>query len=189
MMAVRNGLWATFSPKPLPEEAGNGFRIAMRPTRGGEPCADAFLAGILEHFLEMQVFFDPREESYERLGTFGAPDCLSWADTGRASLLRRKADGRIELSAADGAANPYLCFALLLYAGADGVERGLSLRPAGGGAPGPLPEPGPGPVPGEPVPAGAAAPGDPPCVRRGLRGGRALLALGGEKYRPQWSAC
>ena len=80
----------------------------------------------------MQVFFDPREESYERLGTFGAPDCLSWADTGRASLLRRKADGRIELSAADGAANPYLCFALLLYAGADGVERGLSLQPAGG---------------------------------------------------------
>lgn len=132
MMAARNGLWATFSPKPLLEEAGNGFRIAMRPTKDGEPCADAFLAGILQRFLEMQVFFAPQEESYQRLGTFGAPDSLSWADTGRGSLLRRKAGGRIELSAADGAANPYLCFALLLYAGAQGVEQGLALQPASG---------------------------------------------------------
>lgn len=132
MMAARSGLWATFSPKPLLEEAGNGFRIAMRPTKDGEPCADAFLAGILQRFLEMQVFFAPQEESYQRLGTFGAPDSLSWADTGRGSLLRRKAGGRIELSAADGAANPYLCFALLLYAGAQGVEQGLALQPASG---------------------------------------------------------
>ena len=132
MMAVRNGLWATFSPKPLPDEAGNGFRIAMRPTPNGEPCADAFLAGILGRFAEMQVFFNPQEESYERLGAFGAPESLSWADEGRGSLLRRKAGGRMELSAADGSANPYLCFALLLYAGAQGVERGLKLGPASG---------------------------------------------------------
>ncbi|MFQ6828675.1 MAG: hypothetical protein ACLRSY_02875 [Acutalibacter sp.] len=70
-----------------------------------------------------------REESYERLGTFGAPAAVSWADTGRGALLRRKADGRLELSAADGAANPYLAFSLLIYAGVDGVQRGLS--PAG----------------------------------------------------------
>ena len=44
-------------------------------------------------------------------------------------MLRRKADGRLELSAADGAANPYLAFSLLIYAGVDGVQRGLS--PAG----------------------------------------------------------
>lgn len=101
----------------------------MRPTRQGESCADAFLAGVLERFQEMQVFFNPREESYERLGTFGAPASVSWADTGRGALLRRKADGRLELSAADGAANPYLAFSLLIYAGVDGVQRGLS--PAG----------------------------------------------------------
>ena len=51
------------------------------------------------------------------------------------SLLRRKPGGRIELSAADGAANPYLCFALLIYAGADGVEQGLSLPEAPSGEP------------------------------------------------------
>ena len=72
----------------------------MRPTQQGESCADAFLAGVLERFQEMQVFFNPREESYERLGTFGAPASVSWADTGRGALLRRKADGRLELSAA-----------------------------------------------------------------------------------------
>ena len=135
MMATRNGLWAAFSPKPIPDQAGNGFRIAIRPVKDSQSCADAFLAGILEHFKEMEVFFNPREESYDRLGTFGAPDCISWADTGRGSLLRRKADGRIELSAADGAANPYLCFALLIYAGIDGTERGLSLHQAEVGQP------------------------------------------------------
>ena len=133
MMAVRNGLWATFSPKPIPDAAGNGFRVAMRPMQGQAGCCDAFMAGILKRFPEMQVFFNPREESFERLGTFGAPDSISWSDTGRMSLLRRKPGGRIELSAADGAANPYLCFALLIYAGADGVEQGLSLPEAPSG--------------------------------------------------------
>ena len=128
MMASRNGLWAAFSPKPIPDQAGNGFRIAMRPMQGEASCANPFMAGILDRFKEMQVFFNPREESYERLGTFGAPSALSWADTGRASLLRRKPDGRVELSAADGAANPYLAFALLIYAGMDGIERGLALE-------------------------------------------------------------
>ena len=100
----------------------------MRPMQGEASCANPFMAGILDRFKEMQVFFNPREESYERLGTFGAPSALSWADTGRASLLRRKPDGRVELSAADGAANPYLAFALLIYAGMDGIERGLALE-------------------------------------------------------------
>ncbi len=66
------------------------------------------------------------------MGTFGAPSTISWSDTGRGSLLRRKPDGRIELSCADGTANPYLAFALLLYAGVDGVERGLELSPPSG---------------------------------------------------------
>ena len=132
MMASRSGLWATFSPKPLPDAAGNGFRIAMRPRKGEESCCDPFMAGILAHVRELSVFLSPREESYERLGTFGAPDKVSWADTGRASLLRRKPDGRLELSSADGTANPYLAFALLLYAGMDGVERNLPLPPSSG---------------------------------------------------------
>lgn len=127
MMAVRNGLWASFAPKPIPEEAGNGFRIAMRPQKGGQNCCDLFMAGVLKHIREIGVFLNPLDESYERLGTFGAPRDISWADEGRASLLRRKSSGRIEISSPDGAANPYLAFALLLYAGVDGVERGLPL--------------------------------------------------------------
>jgi len=128
MMAARSGLWATFSPKPIPDRAGSGFRIAMRPKREGESCADAFMAGILRHVREMTVFLNPVADSYERLGQFGAPKDLSWSDTGRASLLRRKKGGRIEISSPDGTANPYLAFALLLYAGVDGVEKGLALE-------------------------------------------------------------
>ncbi len=129
MMAVRNGLWASFAPKPIPDQAGSGFRIAMRPKKGSDSCADAFLAGIYRRAREMSVFFGSSEESYERLGQFGAPGEVSWADTGRASLLRRKKDGRIEISSPDGTANPYLAFALLLYAGVEGVEEDLPLPP------------------------------------------------------------
>ncbi len=139
MMASRNGLWATFSPKPIPDRPGSGFRIAMRPKREGESCADAFMAGILRHIREITVFLDPLEESYERLGQSGAPGELSWSDTGRASLLRRKKAGRVEISSPDGTANPYLAFALLLYAGVDGVEKGLSLEQTGE-PPEPLPK-------------------------------------------------
>lgn len=128
MMAARSGLWATFAPKPIPDRMGSGFRIAMRPKRGGESCADSFMAGVLSHIREMTVFLNPVAESYERLGQLGAPKDISWSDTGRASLLRRKKDGRIEISSPDGTSNPYLAFALLLRAGVDGVEKGLVLE-------------------------------------------------------------
>ncbi len=128
MMAVRNGLWASFAPKPIPECPGNGFRIAMRPQKDGESCSDPFLMGILSHMEEITLFLNHREESYERLDRFGAPGEISWSDTGRASLLRRKPSGRIELSSPDGAANPYLAFALLILAGVDGVEKKLVLE-------------------------------------------------------------
>ncbi len=127
MMAVRNGLWASFAPKPIPECPGNGFRVAMRPQKGGESCADSFLMGILSHIGELTLFLNHRPESYERLGNPGAPAEIAWSDTGRAALLKRKPSGRIELSSPDGAANPYLAFALLIYAGMDGVEKKLSL--------------------------------------------------------------
>lgn len=135
-MAVRNGLWASFDPKPIPEEPGSGFRVAMRPRRDGQPVADAFLAGILDHAVEITAFLNPVESSYDRLGSLGAPGEVGWSDRGRASLVRRKRTGRIEISSPDGAANPYLAFAVLLYAGVDGVERGLPLPE---GAAGPLP--------------------------------------------------
>lgn len=131
MMAARNGLWASFSPKPIPGEPGSGFRIAMRPKRDGESCAEAFAAGVLAHARELSAFLSPGEESYERLGQFGAPGEVSWSSTGRASLIRLKKNGRIEIASPDGTANPYLAFAVLLYAGTEGVDRGLALPPEG----------------------------------------------------------
>ncbi len=129
-MAVRNGLWASFDPKPISKQPGSGFRVAMRPKKDGLPQAESAMAGILSHIVEMTAVLNPVESSYQRLGRQGAPGELSWSDTERAALLRRKKTGRIEISSPDGAANPYLTFALLLYAAVDGIDRELEL-PAG----------------------------------------------------------
>lgn len=126
-MAARNGLWASFSPKPLEDQAGSGFRIAMRPRKDGQSCAEPFLAGLLRHIRELTAFLNPVEESYERLGRAGAPGQVSWSAVSRAALLRKRQEGRLELASPDGMANPYLAFALLLYAGVEGVEKGLTL--------------------------------------------------------------
>ena len=138
---------------------GNGFRIAMRPTKdGGALRPTPSWRGSSSAFWRCRCSSPPRRNLTSGWAPFGAPDSLSWADTGRGSLLRRKAGGRIELSAADGAANPYLCVCpAALRRGPGG---GAGPCPAAGlrGAFGPLPAQSPGPVPGEPVPAGAACP-------------------------------
>ena len=192
MMAARNGLWAAFSPKPIPDQAGNGFRIAMRPTQQGESCADAFLAGVLERFPgDAGVLQSPGGILRAAGAPLGRRPRSSWADTGRGALLRRKADGRLELSAADGAANPYLAFSLLIYAGVDGgtagpLPRRAGNRPAFGSHSGG----GQGPVQGERLPAGAAAQGDSPCLHRALRARPRTAGcwwpFPGRKNRAQW---
>ncbi len=136
-MAARNGLWASFDPKPIPDRPGSGFRIAIRPKKNGESCTDSAIAGILRRAAEITAFLNPAEHSYERLGHQGAPGEISWSDTGRSSLVRRKKNGRIEISSPDGAANPYLAFALLLYAAVDGIDQKLELP---SGPVGPLPK-------------------------------------------------
>ena len=62
------------SPSPCRRRRATASALPCAPPgAGGAPAPTPFWPVFLEHFLEMQVFFDPREESYERLGTFGAP--------------------------------------------------------------------------------------------------------------------
>ena len=133
--AQRNGIYADFSPKPLPGESGNGLHINMSvKTADGEDHTNAFMAGILAHIKEMTAFLNPTEDSYKRLGEKKAPKYITWSPENRSQLIRIPAAKgeyrRIELRSPDPTANPYIAYALLIMAGLDGIERELTAREA-----------------------------------------------------------
>ncbi len=129
-IAKRNGLYADFSPKPLLHESGNGMHINVSvKSNDGIDHTDSFMAGILEHITEMTAFLNPTEESYKRLGEDKAPKYVTWSPENRSQLIRipaaKKEYSRIELRSPDPCANPYIAYALIIYAGLDGVKRRL----------------------------------------------------------------
>ena len=132
-VAHRNGMTADFSPKPLADCPGNGFHINMsvRPF-DSETVFSNMIAGILEHAGAMTAFLNPGEISYKRLGSQKAPRYVSWSHENRSQLIRIPAAvgeyRRAELRSPDPTANPYLAFALMIYAGLDGITRKLELR-------------------------------------------------------------
>jgi len=129
-VAMRNGLCADFSPKPLQHESGNGMHINLSLAKPHtEEARNAFMAGLMEHICEITAFLNPVDASYARLGEFKAPRYVTWSPENRSQLIRIPAAKgeyeRIELRSPDPAGNPYLSFALILAAGLDGVKRGL----------------------------------------------------------------
>jgi len=134
-VAARNGLNACFDPKPIANASGSGMHINVSPNmpKCGD-CFNPFMAGILEHISEITLFLNPTTQSYMRLGSHKAPQYISWSPQNRSQLIRIPAAGRgqnrIELRSPDANANPYLAYALLIYAGLDGIERSLTAPPS-----------------------------------------------------------
>lgn len=130
-MASINGLCACFDPKPLENQYGNGFHINISPNGSGDDIFTQFLAGILDHVKEITAFLNPTKESYKRFGHMKAPKYITWSPENRSQLIRIPAAAhpsskRIELRSPDPLANPYLTYALVIYAGLDGIKRRLS---------------------------------------------------------------
>lgn len=122
-VAQANGLVANFMPKPLKEEAGNGFHINMSTNS----YMDEFMAGILNHIKEITLFLNPTENSYDRLGEDKAPKYVSWGYNNRSTLIRIPAGNkRLELRSPDCLANTFLAYTLLIYAGLDGIEKHMT---------------------------------------------------------------
>lgn len=122
-VAQANGLVANFMPKPLKEEAGNGFHINMSTNSH----MDEFMAGILNHIKEITLFLNPSENSYDRLGEDKAPKYVSWGYNNRSTLIRIPAGNkRLELRSPDCLANTFLAYTLLTYAGLDGIEKHMT---------------------------------------------------------------
>ncbi len=129
-VAMRNGLCADFSPKPLPNESGNGMHINLSLAKPHtEGARDAFMAGLMDHICEITAFLNPTDASYARFGEYKAPRYVTWSPENRSQLIRIPAAKgefeRIELRSPDPAGNPYRSFALILAAGRDGIRRGL----------------------------------------------------------------
>ncbi len=131
-IAAGNGLWADFSPRPLPDHDGNGMHINLSAKRGGEDVPPLLLVpGLMHRIREMTRLLNPVENSYARLGRDKAPSCVTWSEENRSQLVRVPAAAgeykRVELRSPDNAANPYLAFTLMIYACLEGIEAQLPL--------------------------------------------------------------
>jgi glutamine synthetase len=144
-IAARNGLFASFMPKPILEAAGSGLHINLslaqneknifkNTSEGHSSIAESFITGILAKTSEITAFLNPLVNSYERFGKFEAPKYVSWSHQNRSQLIRIPAATgtkvRMELRSPDPSLNPYLSFALIIEAGLDGIENDMALPPA-----------------------------------------------------------
>ncbi len=130
-VADRYGLNADFSPLPLPEKPGNGYHINIYATdKDGNDVVSHAAAGILKKINDMTIFLNPTEASYSRLGNNNAPDRVNWSSAGKSELMyidTYRGAHRVELRSPDASSNPYLVYALLIYAGLYGIQNKLEL--------------------------------------------------------------
>lgn len=133
-VARRNGLYVDFSPKPLENKPGNGFHINVSVSPGNSlEYMHYMIAGVLNRVCEMTAFLNPTENSYDRFGKNKAPAYVSWSRENRSQLVRipasPKTKKRAELRSPDPSANPYIAFALIIYAAMEGLRNKTELMP------------------------------------------------------------
>ncbi|MCI5625989.1 MAG: type I glutamate--ammonia ligase [Clostridiales bacterium] len=143
-LAQKNGLHATFMPKPVYGVNGSGMHLNMSLVKDGKnafydpadprqlsPLAYQFIAGLLDHARGLCAITNPLVNSYKRLVPgYEAPCYLAWSTGNRSALIRipspRGEGTRLELRCPDPSCNPYLALAACLAAGLDGIQRGLT---------------------------------------------------------------
>ena len=145
-VALKNGVFATFMPKPVFGINGSGMHVHQSLFKGDRNAffdtkdsyhlskeAKSFIAGLLKHAPEITAVCNQWVNSYKRLVPgYEAPVYLSWARRNRSDLIRvpeyrpgREKATRIEFRSPDPACNPYLCFSVMLAAGLDGIKNNL----------------------------------------------------------------
>ena len=148
-IARRNGVHATFMPKPFQGENGSGMHIHMSLSNGEgrnaffeaedpfhlSSIARGYIAGLMRHASELIGVCAQWVNSYKRLVPgYEAPVYITWARRNRSNMIRipmyqlgKEQATRIEFRAPDPACNPYLAFAVLLHAGLEGIESDYGL--------------------------------------------------------------
>lgn len=145
--AAQRGLLATFMGKPFNDQGGSGFHLHLSLDRDGENCfadesgADGlspmlrqFTAGVLAHAPALMAFLNPTVNAYRRiLPDSLAPINVNWGLDNRTTFIRippeRGGGCRIEIRVGDGAANPHLITAAVIFAGLDGLRNELEPPP------------------------------------------------------------
>jgi len=151
-VAMQNGVYATFMPKPIFGQNGSGMHVHQSLfSKDGNAFFDAndpqgynlsetakhYIAGLLKYAPEFCAVTNPLVNSYKRLVPgYEAPVYIAWARRNRSALVRvpmykpgKEAATRLELRSPDPSANPYLAFAVMLGAGLKGIEEKLELAP------------------------------------------------------------
>ena len=154
-VAIEQGVYATFMPKPLGGKPGSGMHTHMSLFEGDtnafyeeggqyqlSKVGRQFIAGLLRHANEISAVTNQFVNSYKRLwGGDEAPSFICWGHTNRSALVRvpmykpnKGQSSRVEYRGIDSAANPYLAYALMLSAGnvwslTDSERRALGYAP------------------------------------------------------------
>ncbi|GAA4482745.1 type I glutamate--ammonia ligase [Microbacterium panaciterrae] len=149
-VAIEQGVYATFMPKPLSDHPGSGMHTHMSLFEGDmnafyeegakyqlSRTGRQFIAGLLRHANEIAAVTNQFVNSYKRLwGGDEAPSFVTWGHANRSALIRvpmykpnKGQSSRVEYRALDSATNPYLAYALMLAAGLKGIEEDYELPP------------------------------------------------------------
>lgn len=147
-VAMKNGVYATFMPKPIFGQNGSGMHVHQSLFKGGNNAffdpddkyyfskiGKNYVAGLLKYSREISIVVAQWVNSYKRLVPgYEAPVYISWARTNRSALIRvpmykpgKPNATRMEYRCPDPACNPYLAFAVMLAAGLRGIENKYEL--------------------------------------------------------------
>ena len=147
-VALSQGIYASFMPKPFADHPGSGMHTHLSLFEGDtnafhsagaeyqlSKVGRSFIAGLLKHAAEITAVTNQWVNSYKRLvGGGEAPAHVCWGHNNRSALVRvpmykplKGASTRIELRSIDSACNPYLAFALIVAAGMKGIEEEYEL--------------------------------------------------------------
>ena len=147
-VALSQGIWASFMPKPFTTHPGSGMHTHVSLFEGDQNAfyeagaeyqlsatGRQFIAGVLHHAPELSVVTNQWVNSYKRMMFGGeAPSYVCWGHNNRSAMVRvpmykpgKGPSTRVELRTVDAACNPYLAFAVTLAAGMRGIEQGMEL--------------------------------------------------------------
>ncbi len=134
------GKTATFMPKPLVDDNGNGAHVHQSLAKDGNnvftgdgygglsDTALHYIGGILKHTRAINAFTNASTNSYKRLVKgFEAPTLRAYSARNRSAAVRIPYEAnpkgrRIEVRFPDSCGNPYFAFAAMLMAGLDGIQ-------------------------------------------------------------------